>query len=466
MDKADIPFLSTGELSRLIEAREVSPVEATEAYLDRIDALDFKFNAYLTVCRKEAMAAAREAEASIARGSYLGPMHGIPVAVKDQLWTRGIRTTGGSPVHSDFFPDEDSTVAAKLKSAGAVILGKTNMTELAIGGPHRYSLPHNPWDLDAYPGRSSSGSGVATAAFLCSTSIAEDTGGSIRIPAAFCGVVGLRPTWGRVSRYGLMPGTWSMDTAGPISRTVEDAAITLSAIAGYDPKDPHTWDAPVPDYRAELTGGVRELRVGVITEQVNAEVVEPEVRESVVKAISVLGELGAVVEEVSLPLTAFASTVSGALAIEPAINYRDWVQQRLHEFAPENRVGLLTGSIIPAQVYYKAQKVRSMIRAQVLEAFDRYDVLALPTSGRPSGPFEDNPAMAGKEEATRHSFVQTAIFNMASCPAITVPCGLSSGGMPIALQLGARPGADGTVLRAAYAYEQHTEWHARRPPFA
>ena len=227
MDKSSIPFLSATDLSRLIERREVSPVEATEAYLDRIDDLDFKFNAYLTVCRKEALQAAQEAEQAIAQGNYLGPMHGIPVGVKDQIWSKGIRSTGGSRILADFVPDEDATVVANLKRAGAIVLGKTNVTEFAIGGPQRYSTPRNPWNLDTYTGGSSSGSGAATAAFLCATSLGEDTGGSIRFPAGWCGLVGLRPTWGRVSRYGVMRGVWSMDAVGPISRTVEDAAITL-----------------------------------------------------------------------------------------------------------------------------------------------------------------------------------------------------------------------------------------------
>ncbi|ETW98825.1 MAG: hypothetical protein ETSY2_42110, partial [Candidatus Entotheonella gemina] len=242
MDKGDIPFLPVTELSRLIATKEVSPVEVTAAYLERIDNLDFKFNSYLTVCRTEALQAAQAAEQSIIQGNYLGPMHGIPIAVKDQLWTQGIRSTDGSRILGDFIPDEDATVIAKLKTAGAVLLGKTNLSEFAITGfSHRFSTPRNPWNLDMSAGGSSSGSGAATAAFLCATSLGEDTGGSIRRPAAWCGLVGLRPSWGRVSRYGLMSGVWSMDTIGPISRTVADAAITLGAIAGYDPKDPYSW---------------------------------------------------------------------------------------------------------------------------------------------------------------------------------------------------------------------------------
>ena len=206
MDKQDIPFLSASELSRLIEKKEVSPVEAIEAYLQRIEDLDFKFNSYLTVCRDQALQAARIAEQSILQGNHLGPMHGIPVAVKDQFWSKGIRTTGGSRILADFIPNEDATVVANLKKAGAILLGKTNVTEFAITRVHRYSAVRNPWNLDMDTGASSSGSGAATAAFLCATSLGEDTGGSIRMPAAWCGLAGLRPSWGRVSRYGVMRG--------------------------------------------------------------------------------------------------------------------------------------------------------------------------------------------------------------------------------------------------------------------
>ena len=216
MDREDIPFLSAIELSRLIESKEVSPVEATQAYLDRIDDLDFKFNSYLTVCRKEALQVARDAEEAIRQGNYLGPMHGIPVAVKDQFYTKGIRTTAGSRILVDFIPDEDATVIANPKRAGAILLGKTNLIEFAMGGnSHRYSVPRNPWNLETYTGWSSSGSGAATAAFLCATSLGEDTGGSIRAPAAWCGLVGLRPSWGLVSRYGATRGVWSHGCGGP-----------------------------------------------------------------------------------------------------------------------------------------------------------------------------------------------------------------------------------------------------------
>ena len=466
MNKSDIPFLSTTELSRLIESKEISPAEATEAYLERIDDLDFKFNAYLTVCRRQALQEAKEAESAIIQGNYLGPMHGIPVAVKDQIWTEGIRSTGGSRFLQDFIPGEDATVIANLKKAGAVLLGKTNLTEFAITGfTHRFSTPRNPWNLDMSAGGSSSGSGAATGAFLCSTSLGEDTGGSIRRPAAWGGLVGLRPSWGLVSRYGVMRGVWSMDTVGPISRTVEDAAITLHTIAGHDPKDPYSWNIPVPNYREALDGNIRGLRVGIVSELINADVVHQEVRETVLKATSVLGELGAIVEEVSIPLTSQANAISSVLlAAEPAQNMEEWIKHRLQDFGHDNRIGLLTGSLIPAQAYYKAQKLRSLLRQQVLEVLESYDVLVSPTSGQTAVPrLEHDPMVTSKETAARLPFMRTNTFNVASAPAISVPCGFSSEGLPVGLQIGSRPGGEEMVFKVAHAYEQSTPWHTMRP---
>ena len=295
MAQSELPLHSASALASLIESKEVSPVEVVEAYLQRIDDLDFKFNSYITVLWQQALEEARQAEQEIQAGNYRGPMHGIPVGVKDQIWTKGIRTTGGARIAADFVPDDDATVVS-------------NLSEFAITGfTHRYSTPRNPWDLNISSGGSSSGSGAATAAFLCATSLGEDTGGSIRRPAAWCGIVGLRPGWGRVSRYGLMRGVWSMDTIGPVSRTVEDVAITLSAIAGYDPRDPTTWNTPVPDYRQALDGDIRGRRVGIVTELLHSDMVEPDVADAVTAAAGTLAELGAEVEEVSLPLAAHAN---------------------------------------------------------------------------------------------------------------------------------------------------------------
>ena len=468
MARSELPLHSASALAGLIESKEASPVEVVEAYLQRIDELDFKFNSYITVLRERALEEARQAEREIVAGNYRGPMHGIPVGVKDQIWTKGIRTTGGARITADFVPDDDATVIANLKNAGAILLGKTNLTEFAVTGfTHRFSTPHNPWDLNISTGGSSSGSGAATAAFLCATSLGEDTGGSIRRPAAWCGIVGLRPGWGRVSRYGLMRGVWSMDTIGPISRTVEDAAITLSAIAGHDLKDPSTWNTPVPDYRQALDGDIKGRRVGVVRELLHSDVVEPDVANAVTAAIGTLAELGAEVEEVSIPLAAHANAIAGTLlAVEPAVNMREWVRERLHDFGHDNRVGLLTGSLVPAQAYLKAQKLRAMLREQVLSAFRTYDVLVMPTSGRQAVPLQEDPPVTSKETTSRLPFMRTNTFNLSSAPAISVPCGFGGRGLPVGLQIASPPGGEEMVFRLAHAYEQNTPWHTMRPPNA
>ncbi len=422
------------------------------------------FNAFLTVCRDEALEAAQEAEQALSRGNYLGPMHGIPVAVKDQVYTKGIRTTLGSPVFADFVPEEDAAVIAKLKTTGAILLGKLNMTEFGTTGfSHQFDTPRNPWDLERYTGGSSSGSGAATAGFLCATSLGEDTGGSIRGPAAWCGLVGLRPSWGRVSRYGVKSGSWSMDTIGPISRTVEDCALTLQTIAGYDPKDPYTWNSPVPDYRRALDGNIRGVKVGVVQELVDSPVVEEEVRHATVQAITLLGELGAVIEEVSIPLGIHARTISTGLRVEAPATYWELLRNRLQEIGHDNRIGYLVGSILPAQAYYKAQRLRALLRQQVLEALERVDVLALPTAGIAAPKVEPDPIVDSKEKANRNSAVLTPMFSLASVPALSICCGFTSENLPIGLQIGGKPFDEETVLKVAYAYEQNTPWRDRKP---
>ena len=258
-----------------------------------------------------------------------------------------------------------------------------------------------------------------------------------------------------------------MDTVGPMSRTVEDAAITLGAIAGYDAKDPYTWDTPVPDYRHALDGNVRDVRVGIITEQVNSDLVDEDVRESVVRAVSVLGELGASVEEVSIPITRYANASSATLlSVEPASNHRVWIRNRIKDYGHDNQIGLLTGSIIPAQYYYKAQRLRSMVRQQIGEVLERYDLLVLPTVGKPACELQGDLVITSRQAVARLPYLLTRILNQASAPAISVPCGFTPDGLPIGLQIGGRPGEDATVLKVAHAYEQATPWHTMRPPAA
>jgi aspartyl-tRNA(Asn)/glutamyl-tRNA(Gln) amidotransferase subunit A len=297
--------------------------------------------------------------------------------------------------------------------------------------------------------------------------LGEDTGGSIRFPATWCGLVGIRPSWGLVSRYGVMRGVWSMDTVGPISRTVEDAAITLGVIAGHDSKDPYSSTALVPDYQKSLAGDLNDLKVGVITEFMESVLVESKVRQTVSEAIATLGELGATVEEVSIPLSMDAGVASAVLlAVEPALAQQDWIKDRIEDYGHDVRNLLLTGSLLPAQAYYKAQQLRTLLRQQVLDSLEKFDVLVLPTSGKGAQPLENDPPITSKETASRLAFLFTRIFNLASCPAMSVPCGLDDRGLPVGLQIGARPGAEETIFKVAHAYEQATEWHTVRPPGA
>ena len=437
MDKSQLPFLSATELGSLIKSREVSPVEATEAYLERIPQIDGKLNSYITVTPDRALADAKKAEQEIVSGKYRGPMHGVPIAVKDQMYTKGILTTGGSTILKDFVPGEDATVISNLNDAGAVLLGKLNMSEFAMGDAfeHPYGRPHNPWDLSRNAGTSSSGSGAATAAFLCATSLGEDTGGSIRGPASFCGLVGIRPSWGRVSRHGVLGASWSMDQVGPISRTVSDCAITLAAIAGHDPKDGHTWDVPVPDYLASLSGGVQSLKIGVITERVQGPSVDPQVRDLVVKAIAQLGELGAVVSEIEIPLIAQSAAISTAVTYGDVSGvHREGIDNHLKEYDYNLQLRLLTGAILPAQAHQKAVRLRHMLRQQILDALEKVDVLVMPTSSIPASPLPEKAGVESKEAflemlGGRRSF--TAPFNLASVPALSINCGFTVDDLPV-----------------------------------
>lgn len=474
MDKKDIPFLSATELGGRIQSREISPVEAVEAYLARIEEVEPKLNSYITLLADEALEDAREAEAEIAGGSYKGVLHGVPVGVKDQIHTKGIRTSDASKLRENFVPKEDATVVANLKRAGAIVLGKTNLTEFALGDPitSAFGVTRNPWDLERNPGTSSTGSGAATSAFLCATSLGEDTGGSVRGPAANCGLVGLRPSWGRVSRYGVDGASWSFDTIGPISRTAADCAATIGAIAGRDDKDPYTWDTPVPDYVAGLTGDIKGIKIGIVKELLDPELcgVTAQTRDAVVAAANVMAELGADVEEVSLSLAPHAGPVMRTLTSTERVSLRpDWLKERPQDFHFNTRVAFMTGHLIPSQIYYKAQKLRAMIRRQVLEAFEKFDVLVQPCSAGPAGLLDLTPGVHSKEQA-KNALTQgifRGLYSLSGTPALSICCGYTTdgeGGLPLAVQIAGKPFDEATVLRVAHAYEQATPWHNRRPP--
>src|SRR2546427_5287849 len=311
MTSHDIPWLSAAETAVAIKTKQVSPVEVVQAYLARIERLDGHLRAYITVLRDEALAAARQAEQVLMRGDNMGPLFGVPVAVKDQFWTKGILTTNGSRVYRDFIPDAGATVIARLQQAGTILLGKLNLSELAMGGTQEppWGIPRNPWDLERTPGESSSGSGVALAAHLCAASVGEDTGGSGRSPASYCSAVGLRPTFTRVSRYGMTPMCWYMDAAAPMTKTVQDCALILGAIAGHDSRDPFTSRRPVPDYTARFGRDLRGIRIGLIRELDEDAGMHPEVKQAIHNAVEVLRQHGAEVREVSMPLVALAGAI-------------------------------------------------------------------------------------------------------------------------------------------------------------
>jgi aspartyl-tRNA(Asn)/glutamyl-tRNA(Gln) amidotransferase subunit A len=471
MANTELCYLSATELGERIARGEISSVDATEVYLGRIAQLDGNYASFITVTADRAREDARRADQEIAAGRRRGPLHGVPVAAKDQFNTAGILTTNGSTILGENVPDEDATVMERLREAGTVLLGKLNMSEYASGDAfrHPYGRPRNPWDTDRNPGTSSSGSGAATAAFLCATSLGEDTGGSIRGPAAFCGLVGIRPTFGRVSRYGVFGASWSMDTVGPISRSVTDCAHTLAAIAGHDPKDPQTWNVPVPDYAAALDGNIEGLKVGLITERVHTEANDPEVRDAIISAAAVLAGLGADVREVSIPLIVNSSEISyGIIGSDAAMLNWDLIStQRLRELDHNNQVRLLMGSILPAKVYQKASRLRDVLRRQILAALEEVDVLVMPTSSVPATLIPDGPGLGTKEDVIagfkgRRGF--TAPFNLANLPALSINCGFTASGLPIGLQIAGKAFDEATLFRAAYAYEQITDWSEKRPP--
>ncbi len=464
MQRNEIPFLTVAELGEHIRNRDVSPVEVTEAYLDRIESLNGQIRAYLTVTADIARQAAQDCEDEIAAGNYWGPLHGIPVAVKDQMYTEGIRTTIGTPLFDDFVPEYDATVVARLKQAGAVLLGKLNMTEFATTAlSHQFDPPRNPWNRERSCGGSSSGSGGATAAFMAAATLGEDTGGSVRCPAAWCGLAGLRPTWGLVSRYGVMPGVRSMDTVGPITRTVEDCAIMLQAIAGHDPNDRLTSQEQPPDYRSALTGDVEGLRIGILREVLYADAVEPDVGKAVIDAGDVLRKMGANVDEVSIPIAAHTGPINGGIRVEAPTTYGNLLRERPRDIGHDNRIGYLVNAIMPATHYYKAVRLRTLLRSEVLKTLEEYDLLLSPTIGVPAQALGPDPTITSKDNVGRTPWLFTNVASLANLPALSVPCGFSEDGLPLSLQIAGRPFEETTVLRAGHAYEQATEWHTMRP---
>lgn len=461
------------ELARMIATRAVSPVEVVRAHLDRIAALDDRLRAYITVCDEAALQAARAAEAAVLTGQPLGAMHGVPYALKDLYDTAGVRTTGGSRILSDRVPDRDATVAQRLGAAGAILLGKLNMVEFAYGpeglNPH-YGDARNPWDRAVHriAGGSSSGSGAAVAAGLAPGALGSDTGGSIRIPASLCGITGLKPTYGRVSRAGVLPLAWSMDHVGPMTRTAADSALMLGAMAGYDAADASSSVLPVPDYLAGLTGEVKGLRVGLLRD-VFLDGASPVVRAAVEAAAATLAGAGAVVDEVSLGRMDLVAAAATAIVGSEALAYHaQWLRTRAAEYDPLLARRLRLGAFIGGARYVRAQQVRGLVREEVDAALARRDVLLAPSTPIVAPALEEREAMLGDGPAdVRATLIRfTRPFNLSGHPACTLPCGFTDAGLPIGMQLVGRPFDEATVLRAADAFQRLTDFHARHPVLA
>jgi aspartyl-tRNA(Asn)/glutamyl-tRNA(Gln) amidotransferase subunit A len=464
MTTNDLCYLMRTEAAAGLRRRDFSPVELTKACLARIEAIDGKLHSFITLTADRALKQVREVEQELRSGKDRGPLHGIPIALKDLYMTKGIRTTCHSAVLEHWIPDHDATAVVKLQEAGTILLGKLGMHEFAFGGPSvdaPFPAVKNPWNTAHIPGGSSSGSGAALAAGLCYGALGSDTGGSIRTPSSHCGIVGIKPTYGRVSRYGVVPLSWSLDHAGPMARSVEDCAILLQAIAGYDPRDPASANVAVPDFRARLRDDIKGLRVGVPRANWFDENkgIDPETEAVFDNALKTLESLGAVIVEIDGKAFSIARKANQTILVCEAYAYHEnTLQATPMNFGSSVRRRMLEGAFLSAADYITAQRARSILNQQIRANFSRVDVFATPSAPRPPEAFE---SMDPNEQNLRPNF--TNPFNLTGLPSISVPCGFTSGGLPVGLQVIAQPFEEATCFRVAYAYEQATEWHNKRP---
>jgi len=460
----ELCYLTIAEAAAGIRRREYSPVELTQACLERIQAIDGRLHSFITVTAELAVEQARQSENELASGMDRGPLHGIPVALKDLYATKGIRTTCHSRVLENWVPDYDATAAAKLVAAGAVLLGKLGMHEFAFGGPSidaPFPAVRNPWNVDHIPGGSSSGSGAALAAGLCLGSLGSDTGGSVRHPASHCGIVGIKPTYGRVSRYGVVPLSWSLDHAGPMARTVKDCAVLLQHIAGYDAKDPVSIDVPAGDFCADLDRGVSGIRMGIpragwFDEGLG---VDQETMMVFEEALKTFERLGARLVEIDGRPFALARKPNQTILVSEAYTYHErQLQDAPERFGTSVRRRILEGAFLSAADYIQAQRARVALNETIRANFDRVDFFVAPTMARPPETF----AALDPDEANRRPNF-TNPFNLTGLPAVSIPCGFTPNGFPVGLQIAGRAFEEARVLGIAHAYEQATPWHERRP---
>ncbi len=451
------------QIAEAIERRAVSPVELARAQLERIERLDAKLRSYATVLAEPALEAARHAELEIGRGARRGPLHGVPIAVKDLCAMRGVTTACGTTVLREPVPDFDAAVVERLRAAGAVLLGKLQLTEGAYGYHHpSVSPPLNPWDASRWVGVSSSGSGAATAAGLCFAALGTDTGGSIRFPSAACGVVGLKPTYGRVPLHGVFPLAPSLDHVGPMARSARDAALLLVVLAGHDARDPTSRREPPDRYSAGLDDGVRGLRIGIDARYVS-EGVDPCVRDAVLAAAAVLAAEGAVLVELRLPsVEELTRAWIFSCAAEVALVHEALYPARAAEYGPGLSGLIDLGRRLPALELQRAVSERRVFCARLATAFEDVDLIACPSMPWKPPPAERSPEEELDERGTS-SLLFTAPFNFSGYPTLSLPCGFSPEGWPLSLQLVARPLDEARLLRAGWTYERATPWHERHP---
>ena len=457
-------YKSISDLSNLISSKTLSPVELTAALLQRIDQHDGHLKSYATVMLAQARDAAKIAEQEITSGKYRGPLHGIPVAVKDLCFTKGVRTMGGAKVLKDHIPVFDSTIVKRLKDAGAVLLGKLNLTEGAMGGYHpEFDIPINPWDPDRWTGSSSSGSGVATAAGLCSGSIGSDTGGSIRFPSAACGIVGLKPTWGRVSRYGVLPLAESMDHVGPMTRSVTDAGIMLEAVAGYDPNDPTSLPHPAPNMIGHIDKGVKNVRIGFDEDFVTKDV-DVELAKAVCDGVELLEALGAEILKVQIPdMDEYVLSWPTICSAEASSAHSATYPSQRDSYGPWFQGWLDMGSQVTAADYIEASRLRVECTGHLNKVFQDIDVLVCPSMSAPPHVVTAEMLYGPKETRAAHFQRFTAPFDYNGAPTLSVPCGMNSEGLPLSIQFVGKHLSEPLLCRIGHTYQQATSWHQLHP---
>jgi len=464
-DFTDLHYRTLTEVATLLRQGQISSVDLTRTILARIDALDPTLKSYATMMVEQALATAEQADAEIAAGRYRGPLHGVPIAVKDLCFTRGVATMGGTAVLADHVPSFNATVVDRLEAAGAVLLGKLNLTEGAMGRYHpALDIPLNPWNIGVSAGSSSSGSAVAVAAGLAYATLGSDTGGSIRFPSAACGIVGLKPTWGRVSRYGVLPLAESLDHVGPMTRSTADAAIMLQAIAGHDPQDPTSLHAAVPDLLSTIDGGVKGLRLGYDQAYIERNS-EPELADAVTDGVRVLESLGAEIVDVLMPdLDEFTPAWITLCSAEAVNAHGTTYPSRRDEYGPGFRDWLDMGAAVTGADYARANNLRAACSGLLSEVMEDIDVLVCPSTIEAPGSVTPELLYGARPTFDPAPLRFTVPFDFNGAPTLSVPCGFTEGNLPLSIQFIGHHLDEALLCRIGHAYERATTWHLRHPP--